>query len=74
MIVQTVEQMEKIVLKNKNLIWKGWQVFNIQKSEKAQTSKNGMYINGNWYIAKEIELSRDGWNVPERFVLGHAQT
>jgi hypothetical protein len=74
MIVDKLDQMEKIVSKNKALFWDGWTVVNIYKSDKAKTSKYGMYINGQWYMSKRFEPSRNGWDIPERLVLGHAQT
>ena len=74
MIVQSLDQMEKIVSKNKELFWDGWTVVSIYKSDKAKTSKNGLYIKNNWYMSKRFEPKRDGWDIPERFVLGHAQT
>jgi len=74
MIVDKLDQMEKIVSKNKALLWDGWTVVNIYKSDKAKTSKYGMYINGQWYMSKRFEPSRNGWDIPERLVLGHAQT
>ena len=74
MIVDKLDQMEKIVSKNKALFWDGWTVVNIYKSDRAKTSKYGMYINGQWYMSKRFEPSRNGWDIPERLVLGHAQT
>ncbi len=74
MIIQTLEQMEQIVYKNKNLFWDGWTVVNKYKSEKAKTSKYGIYINNSWYMSQRFEPSRNGWDIPERLVLGYAQT
>jgi hypothetical protein len=74
MIVQTLEQMEQIVSKNKNLFWDGWTVVNKYKSEKAKTSKYGIYLNNNWYMSKRFEPNRNGWDIPERLVSGYAQT
>lgn len=74
MIVKTLEQMEEIVSNNKSLSWDGWTVVDKYKSEKAKTSKYGIYFKGNWYMSKRFEPSRNGWDIPERFVLGYAQT
>ncbi|NDB60484.1 hypothetical protein EB001_18840 [bacterium] len=74
MIVKTLEEMEAIVSGNKGLSWDGWTVVNRYKSDKAKTSKYGVYFRGNWYISKRFEPGRDGWDIPERLVLGHAQT
>ena len=66
--------MEEIVRSNKSLYWDGWTVVNRYKSDKAQTSKHGVYFKGNWYMSKRFEPSRNGWDIPERLVLGYAQT
>lgn len=72
--IKTLEQMEEIVRSNRSLSWDGWTVVNRYKSDKAQTSKYGVYFKGNWYMSKRFEPSRNGWDIPERLVLGHAQT
>jgi hypothetical protein len=74
MIIKTLEEMEELVSKNKSLHWDGWTVVNIYKSDKAKTSKYGVYFKNNWYMSKRFEPNRDGWDIPERLVLGHAQT
>lgn len=74
MIVKELDQMEKIVSKNKSLFWDGWTVVSVYKSDKAKTSKNGVYINGQWCMSKRFEPNRNGWDIPERLVLGYAQT
>jgi len=74
MIVKSLEQMEQIVTNNKQLSWDGWTVVNNYKSDKAKTSKYGIYLKGNWYMSKRFEPSRNGWDIPERFVTGYAQT
>lgn len=74
MIINTLEQMESIVSKNKNLYWDGWTVVNRYKSDKARISKYGIYFKNNWYMSKRFEPNRDGWNIPEGLVSGNAQT
>jgi len=51
MIVKSLEQMEQIVTNNKQLSWDGWTVVNNYKSDKAKTSKYGIYLKGNWYMS-----------------------
>ena len=72
MNIKSLEKMEKIVQSNTSLQWDGWTVLSITKSFKAKTSKHGKYINGNWYLVKRFEPSRNGWNIPESFI--NAQT
>jgi len=74
MIIQTLDQMESVVAKSKELYWDGWTVIHRYRSDKAKTSKHGVYFKGNWYMSRRFEPSRDGWDIPERFVIGHAQT
>lgn len=72
--VKTLEQMEEIVRLNKFLYWDGWTVVNRYKSDKARTSKHGVYFNNKWYMSQRFEPTRDGWHIPERLVSGYAQT
>lgn len=72
MKIKSLTQMETIVTKNSSLFWDGWTVVSKQKSDKAKTSKYGMYIKNNWYITKRFEPNRDGWDIPEKFILGNA--
>jgi hypothetical protein len=74
MIIKSLEQMEAIVSKNKNLSWDGWSVVNRYRSDKARTSKYGVYINGVWLMSQRFDPTRNGWDIPERFVIGYAQT
>lgn len=74
MQITSLDKMEEIVNSNKDLYWDGWTVVNRYRSKKASTSKNGVYSNQTWFIDKRFEPNRNGWDIPERFVLGHAQT
>lgn len=74
MIVSSLEQMETIVSSNKNLSWDGWTVVENYKSDKAKTSKYGVRIKNVWHMSKRFEPNRNGWDIPERFVPGYAQT
>jgi hypothetical protein len=74
MIIDNLEQMESIVSNNKDLYWDGWSVVNRYRSDKAKTSKYGVYFKNNWYMSRRFVPNRNGWDIPERFVIGHAQT
>lgn len=74
MIIKNLEQMEEIVRKNSSLSWDGWSVINRYKSDKARTSKYGVYFKGKWYMSQRFEPTRNGWDIPERLVTGYAQT
>ncbi len=68
MQVTSLEQMEKIVSKNRLLKWDGWTVVNVFASEKGRTAKDGAYINGVWHIARRFECTELGWNIPDKLV------
>lgn len=74
MQITSLDKMEEIVSKNRDLYWDGWTVVNRYRSKNASTSKDGVYVNQTWLIDKRFEPNRNGWDIPERFVLGHAQT
>jgi hypothetical protein len=74
MKVTSLEEMESIVSSNSSLFWDGWTVVSKYKSDKAKTSKYGMFIKNGWYMTKRFEPDRNGWDIPERFVPGYAQT
>lgn len=68
MQVTSLEQMEKIVKRNKFLNWDGWEVVNSFPSEKGRTSKDGAYINGIWHIQRRYTADERGWNIPDKLV------
>lgn len=68
MIVKSLEQMEQIVKNNRNLSWDGWTVVNQFKSDRAATSKDGVRINGTWYIHHRYEPNENGWDIPNKLV------
>ena len=48
MIIKSLNTMEKIVNKNKNLIWHGWDIVDLKESEVAKTSPMGIRIKDKW--------------------------
>ena len=59
--------MEKIVSKNKNLIWRGWDVIDLKESNVAKTAVNGIRVNEKWYLHKIYSPGRDGWTIPNKY-------
>ena len=47
-IINSLDTMESIVNKNKQLSWNGWTVVETFPSEKAYYSKFGVYKNNKW--------------------------
>jgi len=67
MIVNKLEAMERIVKKNKNLKWDGWDVLDLKKSDLARTSVNGVRINDEWFLRKVYKLDTKGWDIPNKY-------
>jgi hypothetical protein len=68
MLVSSLEQMESIVKKNRNLKWDGWDVIHFYQSDKAKTSRFGMRINDKWCIYKRFTVTENGWDIPNKLV------
>ncbi len=67
MIIESLETMESIVKKNRNLRWDGWNVIDLKKSEMARTSPSGIRINGEWYLHKIYYINTNGWDIPNKY-------
>lgn len=68
MIIRDLNQMEKIVSYNKKLSWDGWNVIELTHSDKGRLSTAGTFLDGKWYIKKVFSPSRDGWDIPKKYV------
>jgi hypothetical protein len=67
MIVNSLAHMEKIVAKNKELAWVGWDVVERKRSDIARTSPSGVRVNNAWYLQKTFNLNRNGWDIPNKY-------
>lgn len=67
MIINSLEKMEKIVSKNNNLSWVGWDVVDRKKSESGRTAINGVRVKDQWYIQQTYPVNRNGWDIPNRY-------
>ena len=67
MIIKSLAQMEKIVSKNKELYWVGWDVVERKRSDIARTSTSGVRIKDSWYLQKTFNLDRNGWDIPNKY-------
>lgn len=67
MLIRSLNTMEKIVAKNKNLIWDGWTVIDLKESDIAKTSPNGIRIKDKWYLHKVYAPSESGWDIPNKY-------
>ena len=68
MLINSLEQMEKIVAKNYSLSWDGWDVVQSFKDPVAWKNKNAAYIKGKWYSQRRFELSSKGWEIPNKLL------
>jgi hypothetical protein len=67
MIIKSLAQMEKIVSKNKELYWVGWDVVERKRSDIARTSTSGVRVKDSWYLQKTFNLDRNGWDIPNKY-------
>lgn len=68
MLISSLEQMEKIVSRNRNLRWDGWDVVFSYESDKGRTSKFGARVKGVWHLERRIDLTKNGWDMPKKYV------
>lgn len=67
MIINSLEKMEKIVAKNNNLYWVGWDVADRKRSESGRTSTSGVRVAGLWYLQRVYPVTRNGWDIPNKY-------
>lgn len=68
MYIRSLEEMEKIVGSFKFLHWDGWDVIQTFPSEKARTSRRGIFRNGRWYLHNRYRPTEQGWKIPDKLV------
>lgn len=59
--------MEKIVSKNLDLMWSGWDVLELKKTNLGRTDANGIRIKDNWFIKKTFSPDHNGWDIPNKY-------
>ena len=67
-MISSLEKMESIVRKNKQLSWDGWDVVQSFPSPTGWMHKNGAFIKGRWYTQRRFNLTSKGWDLPEKLV------
>jgi hypothetical protein len=68
MKINSLEEAETIVENNDSLSWIGWDIVQLSKSPTAWMKPQGVFKNGEWYIQKNYNLSKNGWELPDKFV------
>ena len=66
-LVNSLDAMESIVNKNRQLSWDGWTVVNSYASEKGRTSKNGALVGSKWHLQQRFVPGTNGWDIPQKF-------
>ncbi|MFZ9242582.1 MAG: hypothetical protein ACO295_05160 [Sediminibacterium sp.] len=59
--------MEKIVNKNKQLKWDGWNVLHLTENEDGFFRKDGRFFDNKWHVQKTYEY-KHGWEIPDNLV------
>jgi len=67
MIINTLEEAEKIVNNFDDLYWDGWNIVSITNNDNAYSNKFGAYLNGRWVIKKTYFINRNGWSLPNMY-------
>lgn len=67
MLIKDLNLMEKIVKKNNNLSWIGWNVADRKRSDSARTSVDGVRVDGKWYLQRIYTLNEKGWDIPNKY-------
>jgi hypothetical protein len=65
--IKSLEKMEKIVSKNKSLLWDGWNVVELIKNPGAMFRANGVRINEAWYTKNIFIVDQNGWRIPSKY-------
>lgn len=68
MLIRSLEVMEDLVSKNKSLIWDGWTVVGLKPASGKAPVSNAIKIGNRWYTQQRFEVSKDGWNIPDRLL------
>lgn len=68
MLINSLEKMEQIVSANKSLKWDGWTVVSLQSAHNGAVAKDGIKVDGKWYLQKRYDVGSNGWDIPDKFV------
>jgi hypothetical protein len=67
MIINKIEKMEKIISSNHSLVWSGWDVAELKRTEMGRTAVNGVRVKDQWYTQRVFKLDRNGWDIPNKY-------
>lgn len=63
-VINSLDVMESIVAKNRNLEWDGWDVVHINPKASSFMKPRAVFRNGEWHVATRYPVTEDGWTVP----------
>lgn len=67
MIINTLEEAEKVVNNFNELSWDGWDIVSTKTDPLGYSNKFGIFINGKWSIRKRYIIKQDGWHLPNKY-------
>lgn len=65
MQIQSLEQAETIVQRNKQLSWDGWNIVRLKPNKAGWMQRNGAFKDGQWFEKTVYEPNCDGWKIPD---------
>lgn len=66
--IKSLNEMEKIVSRNKMLSWDGWTVLHTYPNPVAWKDVAGVFIQGKWFTQRRYEPAGNGWDIPNKLV------
>lgn len=66
--VKSLAEAEKIVAKNPQLSWRGWDIVHSRKDTEAFRKVTGAFDGEKWINKTVISPTRDGWAIPREYI------
>ncbi len=63
-VIKSLDAMEDIVARNRNLAWDGWDVIHYSNKPASFMKANAAFRDGKWRTATRYPVDKDGWTVP----------
>ena len=68
MIINTLEDMEKVVSSSNNLKWDGWTVI-VTDDIDGYYTKDGVFLDNKWVKQYRFDMiDYNKWNIPDRYI------
>jgi hypothetical protein len=68
MNIKSLEKMEAIVKKQRNLSWDGWDVVSTFPNPRGWSRADGVFIKGRWFTKKVYPVTSNGWDIPDKIL------